>query len=431
MHRIGVVGPVPSVRRILEVSGEFQHEIEFVSFPYEEAKEVREIVTRHKEEVNGWFFSGPIPYSMAKDVLEDGANFIYCPYTGASFYKSLLEISHDNQQLMMEFSVDMPRLTEMEELLHELGFSLPGMHLQIFDENYCSQELVEYHLRLWREGRTKGALTCLNSVFQALKQEGVPVYRISITKMEIRQTMKLLIEKVRSMYFKGSQIGVEILEVESLSQATRHSSGRYRRLHLELKIKELLLLHCEKIAGTLMDNGDGSYHIFSSRSAIQGGFQTLLDTVQQLSLEMDVPVAVGIGYGVTAFSAEIHARQAIRHAKENNGGKIVVVEDDGTIREYPEQPYEPLEHSRTDDDLLRVQLAKAHISVKSYHKIKALVARMNWDGFTTADLASHLSMTVRNAQRIMGSLCEANLAEIKGEDLCSVRGRPRKIYRLL
>lgn len=56
--------------------------------------------------------------------------------------------------------------------------------------------------------------------------------------------------------------------------------------------------------------------------------------------------------------------------------------------------------------------------------------RMGWDGFTSSDLASHLSMTVRNAQRIMSGLSESGLVEYKGEELQSPRGRPRKIYML-
>jgi hypothetical protein len=429
MLRIGVIGPVPSVDQILEVSKEFQYEIEFVSFPYQEVREVKDLVKRHEEEVNGWFFSGPVPFMAAKKVLGDTANLVYSPFTGASLYKVLLQMSN-RQQLDLPFSIDMINTEDVEESLHESGIALPPYYLKLFDENYNPQELVEFHVRLWKDGKTKNALTCLNSIYQALQNEGVPVYRMSITKMEIRQTMKILIEKVKSLYFKGSQIGVQIFEIDQVNQIAKKMTSRYHLKHMELKIKELLLLYCEEIDATLMDNGDGSYHIFSSRSAIERGFEALHHTVRQLSMEMQIPVAVGIGYGVTAFSAEIHARKAIRYAKERPEGGIVVVEDDGLIRESPRQQSELQFSSRTTDEELLEQLSKARISVKTYHKIKALVARMGWEGFTTADLASHLSMTVRNAQRIMGSLCEANLAECKGEDLGSARGRPSKIYKL-
>ncbi|MEC0343074.1 MULTISPECIES: hypothetical protein [Peribacillus] len=85
---------------------------------------------------------------------------------------------------------------------------------------------------------------------------------------------------------------------------------------------------------------------------------------------------------------------------------------------------------RSNDIELLDKLNQANISVKTYKKIEALIDRMGWDGFTSSDLASHLSMTVRNAQRIMSGLSESGLVEYKGEELQSPRGRPRKIYML-
>ncbi|WP_176474847.1 hypothetical protein [Peribacillus simplex] len=56
-------------------------------------------------------------------------------------------------------------------------------------------------------------------------------------------------------------------------------------------------------------------------------------TVQQLTLEMDVSVAVGIGFGETAASAEINARKAIRHSKKKESSGIVVIQEDGVMIE--------------------------------------------------------------------------------------------------
>lgn len=76
MHRIGVIGPPESIERILDVANEYEHEIKFIPFPYQEAREAKNIVTEHQHQVNGWFFSGPMPYTMAKRVLGSIAEIV-------------------------------------------------------------------------------------------------------------------------------------------------------------------------------------------------------------------------------------------------------------------------------------------------------------------------------------------------------------------
>ncbi|WHY98401.1 hypothetical protein [Peribacillus simplex] len=432
MYKIGVVGPLSSIKKIRDVTNEFEHEIDFIDFPYEDAREVTDIIKNHQSTVNGWFFSGPVPYRIAKGMLDSEANFTYCPPVGSSLYRCLLQMSADQKHFFDKLSIDMIRLEDffLHESLQELGISTEHIYVKTFDEQYDYQEIVQFHLQLWREGEIHAVLTVLQSVYEALKKENVAVYKINMTKMEIRQAVKILIEKAKSTYFKDSQIGVEIIEIDQFDQFVDEVNIRYHLQHVELKIKQTLLTFCEKLDGSLIENGNGRYQIFSSRKAIEREIGSLQSTVQQLALEMDVPVAVGIGFGETAASAEINARKAIRHSKKQDSSGIVVIQEDGVMIESVGQEEQLAYTFRSNDKELLDKLNKANISVKTYKKIEALVDRMGWDGFTSSDLASHLSMTVRNAQRIMSSLSESGLVEYKGEELQSPRGRPRKIYML-
>lgn len=432
MYKIGVVGPPPSVERILAVANEFEHGIEFVPIEYEDAKVVSSIVSERNWEFNGWFFSGPIPFTIAKNVLSPDANIVYCPPTGSNLYRCFIQMSIDHDEVVKRVSVDMIESEGryLHESLYELDIPEEDRHVLTYDENYDAQKITQFHLDLWKEGKTQGAFTTLFSVERALQEEGIPVHRVLMTKMEIRQAMKMVIEKAKSSYFKDTQIGVEIIELEQMDKIAERAKTRFHLQHLELKVRQTLLLLCEKLDGSLLANGNGRYQIFSTRGAIQREIEMLRTTVQQLSLEADVPVAVGVGFGETAFSAENNARKAIQHAKERPDFGIVIVQDDGVIMESAGET-EQLSYSyRSNDRELLDKLNKANVSVKTYHKIEALVQRMGWNTFTTTDIASYLSMTVRNAQRIMGSLCEFGLAELKGEEQQAMRGRPKKMYTL-
>ena len=430
MHKIGVVGPPASIDRILEVANEYQHEIKFIPFPYQESQEAKKIVQEHLHQVDGWFFSGPVPYHLAQKELDPNTNYAYSPSTGASLYRTFLQLFNDHGHIVQGISIDVMESEKLQESLNELEIPVRDLYIKSFDINYSSEELIKFHLDLWKEGKIKGALTCLNSVYHALVKEGVPVYLISITKMEIRQALNIIIEKVKSSYFKDSQIGVEIFEFDQYELLSDIPHSRVQLLQEELNIRKTLLDFCEKLDGSFLETGNGRYQIFSSRGAIEREIDMLQLTVQQLTLDTGVPVAVGIGFGETASSAEMNAYTAVRHSKEKPDHGYVIVQEDGVMIESISLGEELIYSFRSQDKEMIEKLQKGNISIKTYNKIKVLIQRMGWETFAAADLAAQLSMTKRNAQRIIASLCKLDLAEYVGEESQSTRGRPSKIYRL-
>lgn len=318
-----------------------------------------------------------------------------------------------------------------EEATSQINLKIPKVYTKEYDLNVDTNELLNFHLDLWKRGKTEGALTCFPSVCEALREKGIPAYKMSSSKMEIRQTLRILSEKVRSSYFKGTQIGIEIIEVEYFNRVAEEMKTPYHLQYLELRLKEMLIQLCEKLNGSLSEKGNGRYMIISSRGAIQREIMTLENTVQKLAFEADTTVAVGIGFGETAFSAEINAFRAIQHSKATKKRKIVIVQDNGNIVESPGKQKELQYDSRTHNETLLKKLKKGTISVKTYKKILALIKRMGWQEFTTKDLATHLEMTERNVRRIVAYMCEVDLAQCVGEEANATRGRPSKIYRLL
>lgn len=430
MHRIGVIGPPTSLDRILEVANEFEHEIKFIPFPYEDAKEAKSIVQEHHQRVDGWFFSGPVPYQVALRAENSNMNYAYAPTTGAALYRAMIQIFKDHGQMSKGFSIDMIETENFQESMKELEVPVSEIYIKYFDIDYKSQELIQFHLNLWKEGKSKGALTCLRTVYNALEKEGMPVYPVYITKMEIRQALHFLIEKVKSSYFKDTQIGVEIIEFDQYELLSEKTLSRVHLLQEELKIRKTLLEFCDKLDGSFLETGNGRYQIFSSRGVIEREIEMLKLTVQQLTLDTGIPVAVGIGFGETASAAEMNALTAVRHSKEKPDRGVTIVQEDGLIIESIGQEEELSYSFRSLDKEMIEKLHEANISIKTYNKIETLIQRMSWVTFSAADLAVQLSMTKRNAQRIIANLCKLGLAEYEGEESQSTRGRPSKIYRL-
>jgi len=432
MYKIGLVGLKTSIEQIVDLADEYKHELDFISLPYVEINEVEKIIEEHECHMHAWFFSGPLPYEIAQRKLGPDKIMVHVPATESGLYKALLEMIYERGQIIEKLSIDTMTANNIsKEAMSQLTMNIPKIYTKMFELDVDTNELLNFHLKLWSEGKTEGALTCFPSVCEALREQGIPAYKMSMSTMEIRQSLRVLSEKVKTSYFKDTQIGVEIIEVEYFNKVAEEMKTPYNLQYLELRLKEMLIQLGEKINGSFSDKGNGRYMIFSSRGAIEREITTLEDTVQRLAFEADTTVAVGIGFGETAYSAEINAFRAIQHSKAMKKREIVIVQEDGLIVESPGKKEELHFSSRTQNELLIEKLKKGNISVKTYKKIVALIQKMGWNDFTTKELATHLEMTERNVRRIVTDMCKVDLAQCIGQETYATRGRPTKIYRLL
>ncbi|MCR8844319.1 hypothetical protein NQ117_11545 [Paenibacillus sp. SC116] len=432
MYRIGVVGPSLSVNRILKLAHDMEQDMKFIPFVYTEAKEVASIVAEHNHQVDFWLFSGYIPYRIATKTLPSDDKLVYIFSTESTIYKGFMDLVYGEGKLLNRVSIDMiPTRNEVEgEGLQQLKNTVSELYVKTFDADIDPEELYQFHLELWQQNKTEGALTCYPTVHEALKAAGIPSYWMSPTRVEIFQTIRIFLEKVKTSYYKDTQIGVVMMEVQEFDSVKEKMKNTYQIQYLELRMKETLIQLCEKLDGSLIEEGNGRYTIFSSRGAIEREIHALQEKVQQLSLESDMPTAVGIGFEQTVFSAEMNAQRALRQSKDKAEQGIVIFQDDGTIIESAGQEEELTYSYRTDDKDFLEKLKSGNISVKTVKKIDALIQKMNWSHFTTKDLAANLQMSERNAQRIMADLCDVDLAECVGEESHHTRGRPIKMYRL-
>lgn len=252
---------------------------------------------------------------------------------------------------MQNISIDIIETEDIQESLDELDVPVPNLYMKPFGVGYRLEELIKFHLDLWKEGKTKGAFTCLNSVYQALT---------------------IVMEKVKSSYFKDEQIGVEIFEFDQYQLLTDKTHSHVQLQQEELKIRKTLLDFCGKLDGSFLETDNGRYQIFSTRAAIEWEMALLQLTVQQLTLDTGVPVAVGTGFGETASSAETNAYTAVKHSKEKPGHGYTIVEEDGVIsprkecckQELKERLGEEVYHCPIPEDVMPISSEKAALASK-------------------------------------------------------------------
>ena len=433
VRRIGIIGPTASVKRILEVAQDIEAGIEFFPFPFEDENRIIPILQENIGRVNGWLFSGPVTYVIAQEQIVMDDSMMFCQPMGAGFYNACLQVAFERQVTLKRLSVDMlAGVMDIEKALQETGLPWQDIYVHYFSVGYDCQEIIQFHLQLWQEGKIDAVVTVLRNVYNALQKIGVPVYQLTLTRQEIYQSLKMLAEKVKAAYFKNTQVCSVLIGINQYEEMIEKAKSPYQLQELEWKLKGIVLPLCQKLDGYLLEKGNGMYEIFSSRGVAEQEIVILQDALEQLAgtIAGDVSVAAGIGFGATVFAAEVSAHRALRHGRGKAGRGIVIVQDDGVIVEAANQPQElRCDFYSSDSELLK-KLHQAGVGVKTYKKIAIAAGRMGRDTFTVAQLAAQLSVSAQHIRRILTGLCIAGLAEYVGDESVIANGRPGKIYRL-
>lgn len=424
MIRVGVVGPLPSVERILKTGQEFLPEMTYVPLPYTIVFEVPDIVAKHGHEVDQWFFSGPLGYEYACAHLGKQETFSYCMVIGAGFYQSCLELSTEGKSLINSISVDIFQPSLMAQSVKELEPYLGQIHGKEYSIDFSLNELISFHLDLWKRGKIVGAFTSIYAVCDALKKEGVSAFFASLSTMEIYQSLLMTYQQYQTRYFKDSQVGRMILEIVDFESWIDQFSSSYEYQESELKIHQALLPLGRILDGFLIHSGNNRYEIFTSRGLLENHIDEIEHHVELLSKEFDLTIRAGIGFGSTSFMAEMNAYRGLKSCEKG----IVIIQEDGSVVERdPEKgtvSYPPF----SEDQELLEKLSQANVSIRMYQKLQAISQQLGVSAFSAEQIATRLGVTERNIRRIFTGLCQAGLLEVVGK-ASQGRGRPRQIYR--
>ncbi|UOK58996.1 hypothetical protein MGI18_08395 [Bacillus sp. OVS6] len=56
MYKVGVIGPISSVERIINLGKEYEMTMDFIAYPYSDFQDTERIVLEYNSYVDVWFF---------------------------------------------------------------------------------------------------------------------------------------------------------------------------------------------------------------------------------------------------------------------------------------------------------------------------------------------------------------------------------------
>lgn len=433
MFKVGVVGPERSVEKIIYFVKKIKTDLTFIELPYNLVHETSDILEKHHQEVDFWLFSGNMPYTIAQQSEHFSSERMqFVNITVNSFYRGILELSHEIGKLAKNVSIDTLNILELDYLLEidELKEFLDELYVKRFSPKTAIDEIIEHHLGLWQQKKIDIVITAYPTVEQKLKEKGIPVYWVGPMQQEIFHTLQLFNEKVRTFYYKETQTTALIVQVKNFEYVKSANAEGYGIHFLQLNLKKTVLQICEKIDGYFIDEGNGRFVLFSSRGIVERNINTIYEMINRLEVETEQPAIVGIGHATTVYYAESFAKRALQHVLEKDIKGIIIMGDDGTITEHSQNSPQITYASRVEDMEIIEKLQTTSISPKMFSKIEAKLNELKIESFSAKTLAKELDMSDRNAQRILSELLSAGLVEYCGMENRNTRGRSAKLYKL-
>lgn len=424
--RVGLIAVEDNIDFIAKVLGEYQ-EIIVVKINHTKEEELHSLMSEHENSVDVWLFSGYSPYIYATRIPTAHPLF-YFEYSGSSLYKSLYLLLKEKGLNVNQMSFDTIKSEEMETVFKELKMSFDESRVIENIENL--DKVVDHHKRLYENGDTVIALTCVWNIQQQLLELNIPVERITLAVSSIKATTNLLLRHMEMEKFKDTQIAVQMIEIDSLRNRNNYIDTSDELHHMEMRNVSDLLYYSKKINGSLKEIGPGRYAIFSTRGMMKNvtkDFTEKFSFKSAKSLNLDVVIS-GIGLGKTAYEAETNSLKALHNAQQRGVGSWYVHFQDKKI-------IGPLSSSQltimdSDQEKYKEISNQTSLSLNTIINIATAMKERDEDTFTANAMANALSIQPRSARRVLMLLEQAGFAEKNGEDQALKQGRPRKKYKI-
>lgn len=427
---LAIVGPSDSIALIEEVGREFADRVRLISCIYNDASEVPDTIAKHDADVDIWIFSGIVPYRYAIDAANSTKPKLYVSHTGSSIYRVLLHLCKQNKPIN-SMSFDTFSRKDIVETFAEAEVPLPQIVVKDYVGVVSAAELTDFHLDLWKQGKTEVAVTCFLATYLELKRQGVNAFRIWPTRSNIRSILNFALTKADALFSKAGQIAIQHISIDDYDEFSREAVSGYAVLKVELKLQEILIQFAEQVQGSMISQGKGHFTIYSTRGAMEAITQDFshLPAVGEISRRLSIGVSGGLGFGDTAYSANENAGIALGIAQRKGKSKWMVVFDDKTVL-GPLNSDLSLSYSLRSTSIDAMDLAKSlNVNGTTLNRLLSVFNKLDGATIGAESLAQYLSMTERNARRLLANLSANGMAVEIGEEAHGA-GRPRKMYQI-
>ncbi|WP_308798592.1 hypothetical protein [Agromyces silvae] len=406
--RIGVVGPHDLVSLVMSTDTG-QAGAELHAFPYSHESEAAEVVTSQDGAVDGWLFTGPIPYFLSRPALTRPATYVQ--YSGSTLLTAVVRLLLDGRDVT-RLSIDSLREAEVVEAIGEAGIPSGELRVLGYRPDLTSSMIADFHRQAQDDGYT--AVTCVSSVYDALKSE-MPCLRLAPSLSAIRAAATELMLLTTNQVNEDSHVVVGLVRADPPLAADDAA----------------LVTDAGSMSAFLATGQGGDVAIVTNRGSLQRATHNLTTSPFHATQEQSTrAVHIGFGMGHSASEAARLAQRAMLRAQAHKRSATVVSlrhDVDLTLRGAADSTAEAEASAPLSAGVLAARIG---LSLANIERLQELERSQDGAPVTTRAIAAHLDVQMRTARRLVQRLELAGHAERVGQVSPESAGRPLTLYRL-
>ncbi|MBO3444415.1 transcriptional regulator [Clostridium sp. CCUG 7971] len=425
---VGVIGPSDSSQKICEYLHQLDREIEIKLYIGERVVDTLDKISICEKECDVIIFTGCGVSEAVKSKHEVKKPNGFVSRGGTSILKAFWEVKNDNMKLD-RFSIDVVENEILEDILQEVDINHKEIFSLPFSNEIDEMEYAKWHINLYKQNKISVILTGFAGVYNEIKRQGYPVYRLHVT----RPLIKVCYEKVKSEFelnkAQYSQIAVEVL---SLADYKSNNENYYSNMIKKSEMDKFIVEYVRSIQGSLFNFGRDEYIVFAHKGAVKN-----VDNYNKLfKLQKDIKnigfsLGVGIGIGVTAYQAEANGYKALKRCKDSDEFYIYSVDENDFIK-GPLGLDNELNYSLVSSNEKVMDIAtRTGLSCESVAKLMAINEIRQSKIYDTKELANYLDISDRSSRRILNKIVSADLGRICAKESSKGGGRPKNLIEVL
>lgn len=425
---IGVVGPQDSVELVDRIATELGIEQELVKRTYADTGEAPTLARAIDDLCAVILFTGRVPYALAASAGQFHARLDFIPHEGADLYRALVQLLRDHpREGLPRISLDSMDAALVSEIVADVGVSASGVHvipLNILDwrGHIPVEALVKEHADLHRRGKVDLCVTCMLSVYKRLRRMGLPVVRLTHSKVTVRDALTRSLLASRLHQAEASQPAACLLEL-------RRSSGQLGRRFVSRDLaSSIAARYAAYLGGALRSVSKGLWVIHSTRGAV-GQWVTDQSNARWKSegVELSQLFHLGIGFGSSVAIAEEAARTALSFSRRES--EAYISEPDGSI--FAVGTRAVAYRSRMTGPASMAVGERFGLSGHSLQRLRRSLKHLSTSSSFSAQELAHVSgISARTARRKLLSLAQRGVARQVGVAQGGGPGRPTALYAI-
>ena len=418
---------------------EFKEDCDVIIADYTNFDHIADIYRKYENIADGFMISGTTAMSaiehhvgeFKKPVISFHADMI-------SFYHALIKLFLERRDLdpkrcifdfMLPIIKDPENPTEatVDYLIHELDLNNLALTMDKWADKSTTGDfsIIEMNIalktiELWEAGKIDLVFCTYSSTIPLLEEKGVPNYFLYPVKDQLESQIKELLAQIKLEKYREN-LPAAIAIADRNESSHEESEAKIREAIKKIK-KEFLI-------DAILQAESGIYYIYTTHrvvAMITKNFE-IGYFVSMLKDDFGISAAIGYGIGKNITEAKKHAENALRESW-NSDGSFVMNETSQLIGPLGASQLPGFQQELPDNIFKIAENCK--LSTVTIQKLMSIVKMNGSYELTTNELADHMGVTVRNANRILRNLESGGAATIAHTRSTTSKGRPVKVYRL-